>query len=75
MLRTSSDLSQTACDYVVEVVRRELDDLTARIREMRALKGELETLIADAEQRRAIEGEKYCPLITHHVPFRTEGPS
>lgn len=60
------DRGERPCDYVVEVVRQEVHDLSARIREMRALKRELETLIADAEKRRAIEGEKYCPLITHH---------
>lgn len=60
------DRGERPCGYVVTVVRREVDDLNARIQEMRALKGELETLIAEAEERRAIEGEKYCPLIGHH---------
>ncbi len=60
------DRGERPCDYVVGVVRREVDDLSARIREMRALKRELETLIGKVDQQRAIEGEKYCPLITHH---------
>jgi len=60
------DRGELPCDYVVEVVRREVDDLSTRIREMRALKGELETLIREAEDRRAMEGDRYCPLITHH---------
>jgi hypothetical protein len=51
----------------VDVVRREVDDLNTRIREMRRLKSELETLIKEADQRRESEGEKYCPLITHHA--------
>jgi DNA-binding transcriptional MerR regulator len=60
------DRGERPCDYVVEVVRREVADLNRRIREMRALRGELETLIGQAVERRAIEGERYCPLITHH---------
>jgi len=60
------DRGERPCDYVVETVRREVDELNTRIREMRALKSELETLIGEAEERRATEGEKYCPLITHH---------
>ncbi len=60
------DRGERPCDYVVEVVRREVADLNTRIREMRALKGDLETLIGEAEERRAIEGARYCPLITHH---------
>lgn len=59
------DRGERPCDYVVNVVRREVDDLNARIREMRRVKSELETLLSEAEQRRAIEGEKYCPLIAH----------
>ncbi len=60
------DRGERPCDYVVEVVRREVDKLSSRMREMRRLERELESLVADAEKRRAIEGEKYCPLITHH---------
>lgn len=67
------DRGERPCGYVVEVVRREVDDLSARIREMRQLKRELEGLIVEAEQQRAIEGEKYCPLITHHVPITPGG--
>lgn len=59
------DRGERPCDYVVEVVRREVEDLSARIREMRRLKGELENLISEAEHRQVLEGEKYCPLITH----------
>jgi len=47
------------------VVRRELDALNARIRDMRTLKRELETLVADAEQLRAVGGDNYCPLLAH----------
>ena len=61
------DRGERPCDYVVDVVRRELDDLNERMREMRRLKRELASLIEDAEQRRAIEGEKYCPLIAHRA--------
>jgi len=60
------DRGERPCDYVVEVVRREVDDLSSRMSEMRRLKRELETLIADPQKRQAIEGDKYCPLITHH---------
>ena len=60
------DRGERPCDYVVNVVGREVDDLNARIREMRRLKSELETLINEADQRRRIEGEKFCPLIAHY---------
>jgi DNA-binding transcriptional MerR regulator len=61
------DRGERPCDYVVDLVRREVDELSSRLREMRRLQRELESLIADAQERRAIEGEKYCPLITHHA--------
>ncbi len=60
------DRGERPCDYVLDVVRREVDDLNARIREMRQLKRELEGLVAEAEQERAVQGEQYCSLITHH---------
>lgn len=61
------DRGERPCDYVVDVVRREINDLDQRIREMRRLKRDLESVIDDAERRRAVEGEKYCPLITHRT--------
>lgn len=61
------DRGDRPCDYVVDVVRREVDDLNTRIRHMRRLKSELEMLILESDQRRGSEGEKYCPLITHHA--------
>lgn len=59
------DRGERPCAYVIDVVRREVDDLTRGMREMRRLKRDLETLIAEADRRRAVEGEKYCPLIMH----------
>lgn len=53
------------CDFVLEVVRREIEQLNRRMREMRTLKRELEDLVARADQRRVVEGAKYCPLIAH----------
>lgn len=53
------------CDFVLEVVRREIEQLNRRMREMRTLKRELEDLVARADQRRVGEGAKYCPLIAH----------
>jgi DNA-binding transcriptional MerR regulator len=61
------DRGERPCDYVIDVVRRELADLNERIREMRRLKRELASLIQVADQRPAIEGEKYCPLIAHRA--------
>lgn len=61
------DRGERPCEYVVNVVRREVAELNGRILEMRRLKAELERLIDEAEQRRAVEGEKYCPLITHEI--------
>lgn len=62
------DRGQQPCDYVIDVVRREVDDLNNRMREMRRLKRELEILLDEADQRRSVEGEKYCPLIAHRTP-------
>lgn len=60
------DRAEPPCDYVVEVVRREVDDLGARIREMQRLKSELQALLRQAEERRVGQVEKYCPLISHN---------
>ena len=61
------DRGERPCDYVVEVVRREVADLHQRIREMRQLKSELETLIERADELREVEGDKYCPLMARHA--------
>lgn len=52
---------------MVEVVRREVDLLASRIREMRRMKRELETLLERADELRETEGERYCPLIPAHA--------
>lgn len=59
------DRGERPCDYVVDAIRKELDELDRRMDEMARLRGELEDLIMRADELRAIEGEKYCPLITH----------
>ena len=61
------DRGERPCDYVIDVVRREVDCLTDRMREMRRLRRELESLLDEADERRTVEGEKYCPLITHRT--------
>lgn len=61
------DRGERPCDFVVEVVRREVDLLASRIPEMRRMKRELETLLERADELRETEGEKYCPLIPAHA--------
>lgn len=53
------------CEYVVETVRKEVDDLERRIKEMRRLRRELLDLLRGAEQLSGDFDEKYCPLISH----------
>jgi DNA-binding transcriptional MerR regulator len=65
------DRGERPCDFVMGVVRREVELLGSRIREMRRLKGELEGLLERAEELRETEGEKFCPLIPAHA-FPTE---
>lgn len=54
------------CDYVISLARRELNDLSKKMEEMRRLQGELDDLMDRAEELRGLTGYKYCPIISHH---------
>jgi DNA-binding transcriptional MerR regulator len=54
------------CEYVVEVVKREIADLEGRIRELRSLRRELIALV-DRAQQTAGNGKGYCRLLSHQT--------
>jgi DNA-binding transcriptional MerR regulator len=54
------------CEYVVEVVKREIADLDGRIRELRSLRRELIALV-DRAQQTAGNGKGYCRLLSHQT--------
>lgn len=58
------DRGEQPCGYVADVLQRQVTDLDARIREMRALRDELCRLQARAAQGMTAEG-KFCGVIEH----------
>jgi DNA-binding transcriptional MerR regulator len=52
------------CDYVVNVVKREIADLDGRIRDLRALRKELIAVVDRAQQTEG-NGKGYCRLLSH----------
>jgi DNA-binding transcriptional MerR regulator len=58
------DRGEPPCNYVAELLRRQVRDLGQRIAEMRALRSELQRLEARAEAADGVNGE-YCGLIEH----------
>lgn len=58
------DRGEQPCGYVAEVLQRQVADLDARIREMRALRDELRRLQARAAQGMTAES-KFCGVIEH----------
>lgn len=58
------DRGEQPCGYVADVLQRQVTDLDARIREMRALRDELRRLQARAAQGTTAES-KFCGVIEH----------
>ena len=58
------DRGEQPCGYVADVLQRQVADLNARIREMRALRDELRRLQARAAQGMTAES-KFCGVIEH----------
>jgi DNA-binding transcriptional MerR regulator len=58
------DRGEQPCEYVAEVLQRQVTDLDERIREMRALRDELNGLQARAAQG-VTAAAKYCGVIEH----------
>lgn len=58
------DRGEQPCGYVADVLQRQVTDLDARIREMRALRDELRRLQARAAQGETAES-KFCGVIEH----------
>jgi DNA-binding transcriptional MerR regulator len=54
------------CEYVLDVVQREISDLERRIKEMRALRNELIELVDRAQDLPDNGG--YCQLLSHQKP-------
>lgn len=63
------DRGEVPCDYVAEILRRQVTDLDTRIRELRALRNELKQLQASAAHRDPSESaaSRYCGVIEHHA--------
>lgn len=59
------------CEYVVDVVRREISDLDRRIKEMRSLRKDLLELV-DRAQDLPDDGA-YCRLLSHREGTRNQG--
>ena len=64
------DRGEPPCDYVQEVLRRQVNDLSERIAEMRRLRDELRRLQARAAGVGGAGGT-YCQLIEHSAPALT----
>ena len=58
------DRGEQPCGYVANVLQRQVTDLDARLREMRALRNELRRLQARAAQGMRAES-KFCGVIEH----------
>ena len=64
------DRGEQPCGYVADVLHRQVADLNARIREMRALRDELRRLQARAAQGMTAES-KFCGVIEHpHLRYK-----
>ncbi len=61
------DRGEQPCDYVADVLQRQVSDLDRRIREMRSLRDELKQLQSGAATRGGSEG-RYCSVIEHMQP-------
>ena len=69
------DRGEQPCGYVADVLQRQVTDLDARIREMRALRDELRRLQASAAQGMTAES-KFCGVIEHpHLRHKGAIPS
>lgn len=58
------DRGEQPCDYVADLLARQVSQLDARIREMRALRDELKGLQAGAA-RADVDSGHYCGVIEH----------
>jgi DNA-binding transcriptional MerR regulator len=67
-IMTLRDRDERPCGYVVTVLDKRLEDLAARIAEMRTLRATLQDLRSRATERSA-DGSRYCQII-EHVPRR-----
>jgi len=63
------DRGEQPCVYVADLLARQVGQLDARIREMRALRDELKGLQAEAT-RSDVNGGNYCGVIEHGRPPR-----
>lgn len=59
------DRGERPCAYVLDAVRRELDDLDRRMADLQAMRAQLSGLLARAESLPAADGGGYCELIEH----------
>ncbi|MGI9023595.1 MAG: heavy metal-responsive transcriptional regulator [Acidimicrobiales bacterium] len=59
------DRCEQPCGYVAGVLERQVTDLDARIREMRALRDELKRLQASAARGTTAGESTYCGVIEH----------
>lgn len=59
------DRRERPCGYVLETVRREVDDLDRRIAELAGARAQLVALLARAESLPATDGGRYCELLEH----------
>ena len=57
------DRGERPCDYVADLLRRQVADLDGRIREMRTLRAELKSL--EAKAAAGVDGGGYCGVIDH----------